>query len=70
MTTAHIIIAEDHNVVDGFGSAVAEMGCGILKRIGLKDTFAESGSYNELLQKYEMDSNYILKMADELLTLS
>lgn len=72
--TKKVITVEDHSIINGLGSAVAEivaeMGCGILKRIGLKDTFAESGSYNELLQKYEMDSNYILKMADELLTLS
>ncbi len=69
--TGRVITAEDHNIINGLGSAVAEiiaeMGYGRLKRVGLKDTFAESGDYYGLLEKYEMDSSYIIKMAGELL---
>lgn len=69
--TGKIITAEDHNVLNGLGSAVAdviaETGKGKLRKVGLKDRFAESGDYDMLLEKYEMDSKYILKMAEELL---
>jgi len=57
--------------MNGLGSAVAEViaeeGKGKLRRVGLKDRFAESGDYYKLLEKYEMDATYILKMAEELL---
>ncbi|HHW49550.1 MAG TPA: transketolase family protein [Clostridiaceae bacterium] len=71
LKTGRAITVEDHNYFNGLGSAVAEviaeMGHGKLKRIGLKDTFAESGDYKKLLKKYEMDSEYIIKTAKELL---
>ncbi len=69
--TGKVVSIEDHNYLNGLGSAVAEViaevGAGKLRRVGLKDTFAESGPYRKLLEKYEMDSAYILKMANELL---
>lgn len=69
--TGKIITVEDHNTLNGLGSAVAdvmaESGHGILRKVGLKDQFAESGPYHDLLHKYEMDASYIIKMAEELL---
>jgi transketolase len=69
--TGKIITVEDHNVLNGLGSAVADIiavqGNGIMRKVGLKDQFAESGPYHDLLHKYEMDSSYIIKMAEELL---
>lgn len=69
--TGKIITVEDHNVLNGLGSAVADViavnGNGIMRKVGLKDQFAESGPYHDLLHKYEMDSSYIIKMAEELL---
>ena len=69
--TGKIVVVEDHNYLNGLGSAVAEViaeeGKGILRRVGLKDRFAESGDYYRLLEKYEMDTAYIIKMAEELL---
>jgi transketolase len=66
-----VITIEDHNIFNGLGSAVAEViartGKGIMRSVGLKDTFAESGDYYALLQKYEMDAPYIIKMAEEIL---
>jgi transketolase len=64
-----VVTAEDHQVNGGLGSAVAETlveNCPVpMKRIGLRDTFAESGPYLELLRKYEMDAaaieNAVLK---------
>jgi len=60
---AFVVTAEDHQINGGLGSAVAEVlveNCPVpMKRIGLKDTFAESGPYLELLKKYEMDAKAI-----------
>lgn len=55
-----VVTAEDHQVNGGLGSAVAELlGERLpmpMKRIGLRDTFAESGPYPALLRKYGMDA--------------
>lgn len=48
-----IITVEDHNIINGLGSAVceiaAEMGKGKVKRLGIRDQFGESAPYEELL---------------------
>ena len=50
-----IITVEDHNILNGLGSAVcevvAEMGKGKVKRIGIQDRFGESAPYERLLAK-------------------
>lgn len=50
-----IITVEDHNIINGLGSAVcevaAEMGKGKVKRIGIQDQFGESAPYERLLAK-------------------
>ncbi len=58
-----VITAEDHNVIGGLGSAVAEVlsenyPC-LMKRIGLQDRYAESGKPDELYRKYGLDSESI-----------
>lgn len=49
-----IVTVEDHNVINGLGSAVcevaAEAGKGIVKRIGVRDQFGQSAPYGELLK--------------------
>ncbi|MEA4854400.1 MAG: transketolase C-terminal domain-containing protein [Christensenella sp.] len=49
-----IITVEDHNIFNGLGSAVcevsAEMGKGIIKRIGVQDQFGQSAPYECLLE--------------------
>lgn len=71
--TGKIITVEDHNIINGLGSAisevVAETGKGIVRRVGVNDTFAESGEYTLLLEKYGLDSNNIVIKAKELLRL-
>ena len=52
-----VVTAENHSIMGGLGSAVAEAlagaGLGVpLRRIGLQDTFAESGSREFLFEKY------------------
>ena len=61
--TGFVVTAEDHNVIGGLGSAVAEVlsenyPCRV-KRIGLKDCYAESGKPDELYKKYGLDSESI-----------
>ncbi|MDD3706254.1 MAG: transketolase C-terminal domain-containing protein [Clostridiaceae bacterium] len=71
--TGKIITVEDHNIINGLGSAisevVAETGKGIVRRVGINDTFAESGEYTLLLEKYGLDSNNIVIKAKEILRL-
>lgn len=68
--TKAVVTVENHSIINGLGSAVAELMAenipGRLKRIGLKDTFAESGKYDELLEKYGMSSSHIVKEAKKL----
>lgn len=53
-----VVTAEDHNIIGGLGSAVAETlaeHCPVpMGRVGVRDTFAESGRYELLLDKYGM----------------
>jgi len=70
-STRGIITVEDHQIKNGQGSAVSDFVCEscptFVKRIGLKNTFAESGEYELLLKKYEMDVNNIVEAAKNLL---
>ncbi len=69
--TNAIVTAEEHNIVGGLGSAVAEVisehsPC-IMKRIGVKDTFGESGEHEELLVKYGLTADEIAGAVRQLL---
>ncbi|VAV85559.1 Transketolase, C-terminal section [hydrothermal vent metagenome] len=61
--TGAIVTAEDHNILGGLGGAVAEVVCDTVpvpvERVGIKDTFAESGEPEDLAAKYGLDSNAI-----------
>lgn len=63
--TGRIFTVEEHSVIGGLGAAVAEVlseKCPTkLTRIGVKDTFGESGPAKELLHKYELDAEGIAK---------
>lgn len=59
-----VFTAEDHQIIGGLGSAVAEAlaeaGVGKrLYRIGVRDVFGESGTPEELLVKFKLDGNGI-----------
>jgi transketolase len=61
-----VITAENHSVIGGLGSAVAEAMAeagvsGKLRRIGVQDVFAESGSREFLFEKYGLDVSAILR---------
>jgi len=54
--TGALVTAEEHNIIGGLGSAVAEVLVENqpvpLERVGVKDVFGESGKPQELLEKY------------------
>jgi transketolase len=67
-----IITAENHNVIGGLGSAVAEVlaesGFGtILRRVGNKDRFGQVGSVEFLQKEYAMMSEDIVKLIQSLI---
>ena len=65
--TGCIVTAEEHSVIGGLGSAVAEVlseECPTpLVRVGVGDTFGESGPAWELLKKYGLSAENIAKNA-------
>ncbi len=70
-STGAIVTVEDHQINGGLGSAVSEVICEHcpvpLKRIGLADTFAESGEYELLLTKYGMSAAHIVEDVKEVM---
>ncbi|WP_201780827.1 transketolase family protein [Aneurinibacillus tyrosinisolvens] len=69
--TKGIVTAEEANIYGGLGAAVAEVISEnhptMLRRVGVKDTFGESGTPDELLQKYGLTAENIVAKAKELL---
>lgn len=65
-----IITIEDHNILNGLGSAVcevaAELGKGIVKRVGIQDQFGQSAPYERLLEMNGITVEHIVKLAKEL----
>jgi len=56
-----VFTAEDHSIIGGLGSCVAETlaeaGLGVpLTRLGMQDHFGESGASDDLLKKYQLDA--------------
>ncbi|SCW72783.1 transketolase [Lachnospiraceae bacterium C10] len=67
--TGKIVTVEEHSVIGGLGSAVAEVlseNCPTpLKRIGVYDVFGESGPAVDLLHKYQLDGEGIAAQVAE-----
>jgi len=66
-----IVTLEDHNIIGGQGSAVAEYlaGCCPVKvvRLGVPDTFAESGEPARLFEKYGLDARSVASRVENIL---
>lgn len=62
--TGAIVTAEEHSIIGGLGSAVLEVLSDVypvpVKRIGVKDTFGESGKPDALLEKYGLTEDHII----------
>lgn len=70
--TGAIITAEEHSIIGGLGSAVAETlaenNLSVkFRRMGIKDVFCESGDPKDLLEKYGLNENHIVKNVKNLL---
>ncbi|WP_195940788.1 transketolase family protein [Romboutsia sp. 1001713B170131_170501_G6] len=67
--TGAIVTAEEHSILGGLGSAVSEVvteECPVVvKKVGINDTFGESGTPAELVKKYGLTSDDIVKAAKE-----
>jgi transketolase len=63
-----VVTAEEHNVFGGMGSAVAEVlseECPtVMKRVGVNDTFGESGDSPQLMKKYGLTGEDIERAAE------
>lgn len=69
--TGHVLVAEEHQIWGGLGSAVATF---LAKKhpckmgfVAIQDTFAESGKAEELLEKYGLTYSNIIKTAKKIL---
>ena len=61
--TGRVVTVEEHSVIGGLGSAVAdvlaETNAAVLKKIGVPDVFGESGTAGQLLHKFKLDAEGI-----------
>jgi len=69
--TGHVLVAEEHQIWGGLGSAVATF---LAKKhpckmgfVAIQDTFAESGKAEELLEKYGLTHPHIVRTAKKIL---
>jgi transketolase len=69
--TGAIVTAENNIIYGGLGSAVAELLVEKypipMKRVGVGNTFAESGPYLEVIDKYGLTARHIVKAVNEIL---
>jgi transketolase len=65
--TGAIVTAEDHQIHGGLGSAVAEVltqNCPVPQEfVAVRDTFGESGKGNDLMKKYGIEKDDIVRAA-------
>jgi transketolase len=63
--TGRIVTAEEHSVIGGLGSAVAEVVVRewpvAMEMVGQLDTFGESGKPDQLKEKYGMDAEAVIR---------
>lgn len=71
ITTGKIITVEEHSIIGGLGSAVcetlSEIPNVIIRRMGVKDVFGQSGKPADLLKHYGLTKEEIIKNIKELL---
>lgn len=69
--TGAIVTAENHNIHNGLGSAVAEVlveNCPVpMERIGIYDQFGEVGPIDYLKERFEVSDKFIVKKVEDAL---
>ncbi len=67
--TGCAVSAEEHNIIGGLGDSVAQVAAKNApvpqEYIGTKDTFGESGTPAQLLEKYGLDAAHIVQAAEK-----
>ena len=70
--TGAIVTAEEHNILGGLGSAVSEVVVAHkpvpMEFVGVQDTFGESGTPKELMAKYGLTAEDIVKAVKKVVT--
>ena len=70
--TGAIVTAENHNIINGLGSAVGEVLCESLpipmERIGVRDMFGEVGSIDYLKQRFELTGADIASKVEKVIS--
>ncbi len=65
------VTCEEHNILGGLGDSIAHVAaqnCPIpIEYVGTKDTFGESGTPNQLLKKYGLDTPDVVAAAEKVL---
>lgn len=66
-----LVTVEEHQIIGGLGSAVAEYLSGVkptrIERVGINDSFGQSGEPDELIAHYGMDTKAIVAAAGKLI---
>lgn len=70
--TKAAVTCEEHSIIGGLGSAVAEVlstndVCVPLEMVGTKDCHGESGAYDDLLKKFGLDSESIVSSVQKVI---
>ncbi len=69
--TNNLISIEDHSIIGGLGSTIAEILCDEypkkLVRMGINDTFGKSGTPEQLLSHFKIDANAIIEKVKEMM---
>lgn len=66
-----VFTAEEHNVIGGLGGLICEIAADKcpkkIHRIGIQDTYAESGDSNKLMAKYKLDGDGVYEQVKAVL---
>lgn len=69
--TGAVVTCEEHTVMGGFGSAVAEVlarGCPVpIEMVAIMDRFGESGEPDELMETFQLTPHHIERAAQEVI---
>jgi transketolase len=69
--TGHVLTAENHSIIGGLGSAVAEVLAerypARLKRVGIQDQFGTSGTLDSILERFGLTAGNVRRQAEILL---
>lgn len=71
--TGALVTVEEHSIVGGLAGAVCEFVSGCcpvpVQRVGIPDCFAETGPYQQIMDRYGLSINHILAAAREALAI-